>query len=93
MDRFTATPDPVSPGGTLTVCFTDTAMAGQSVTVDIVNGLPPGDAGRQEDHPDIMLGNDGRGCIEWPVPLSGWNAILLEHPTSDPHGVDVSSPP
>lgn len=84
MDRFTATPDPVAPGGTLRICFTNTALANQTVTITISNG------GTQSVSKQIALNNEGYGCIDWVVPATGWDGIILKEPTSWDHAVLVA---
>jgi hypothetical protein len=83
MDRFTATPDPVAAGGTLRICFTNANLAGTTVTVNVNNG------GGTVVQVDIALNAEGYGCVDWTVPATGWDGILLQHKTSDDHAVPV----
>ena len=91
-DLITASPDPVSPGGTLTICFTLATLANQTITLDLNNALPPGDQDRRTSQVQIELNAAGYGCTTWTVPASGWDGILIQHPDSDDHAVAVNPP-
>jgi len=85
IDRFAATtPDPVPSGGTLNICFDDSALAGQTVTIEIDNGTDQATL-------DITLDGNGHGCKGWTVP-PGWTVVKLNHPTSAQHTVAVIPP-
>lgn len=81
-DRFTATPNPVSPGQTLTIGFTDDSKAGKDVEVTVATNL--GDTTLT-----IKLDESGHGTVSWDVP-TGTTAIGLEGPDSADHVVEVT---
>ena len=84
IDRFTSEPDPAEAGNDVEICFKNPDLAGTTVTIRISNGQ-----GTEEDTIDIDLDENGEGCKTWPVPATGWNALLLNEPTSLEHTTPV----
>lgn len=86
--RFTASPDPVARGGSLTIGFTNPGLAGQTTTITVVDN-----ENGTTDTIDVTVGADGSVSTTWTVP-SSWGAfVVLEHPTSDDLTVAVTSAP
>ena len=83
-NRFTATPDPVPAGDTLKICFDNPALAGTTITVQLDNG------GSLTDTADIDLDEEGKGCTNWTVPGTGWDAVVMNQATSAENVVLVS---
>jgi hypothetical protein len=84
VNRFTATPDPVSAGGTLRICFSNPALANTTVVISLDGG-----PGGQSASVQIPLNGEGYGCVDWPVPATGWSVVNMNHPTSDEYTVQV----
>lgn len=84
-DRFAGTtPDPVARGSTLSVHFSNPDLAGQSVTVTIIDDNGVGET------LEIQLDKKGSGSTEWTVPASWGDFATLQHETSDDHSVAVT---
>jgi hypothetical protein len=84
---ITLSPDPVSVGGTVRICFTDSSKAeGTSVQIDLENGrTPPTTVSVQ-----VTLDGDGHGCVDWPVPTNWGEFVIASHPDSASAVVDVT---
>ena len=81
-DYFTATPDPVMVGATLTVCFENADLAeGTSLEVTLR------DNEGHEVTKTIQLDENGKGCFEWTVP--DWGGIFINGNDSDEHAVTI----
>ena len=81
IDRFTITPDPCSPGDTLTICFDGIPGTASPTTVTLT------DAAGHGTTIQISLNAQGYGCTTWTVPL--WNGVIAQHPDSSDHAVVV----
>jgi hypothetical protein len=76
-DRFLCKPDPVHVGGSLTIQYENPDLAGQTVTIKIVDtGIG------QIVEKDIVLNADGIGAIEWGVPMDWGPFATMEGPDS-----------
>ncbi len=62
---LSVTPDPLTAGGTATVCISG-RPPNSSVTVSIDDG------GEQTSSVTFDVDAEGNGCGEWPVPSHGW---------------------
>lgn len=77
-DRFTTTPNsPFAAGTTVRVCFTNAALANQTISVNVVSV-----AGDQQSL-SIALDAEGHGCVDWVAP--NWDGGTFEHSTSADH--------
>lgn len=83
IDRFTSTPRPAEAGKDVKICFTNPALAGTIISVELDNGDGNVIA------IDITLNSDGHGCTTWSVPAAGWNLINMNQPTSLEHTTPV----
>lgn len=81
-DRFTASPSPVSAGSTLTICFSNPALANTTVTIQLTNGEGASDS------IEITLDAEGHGCKGWTVPQ--WDLVTMSQSTSADHTVAVT---
>lgn len=67
MTVLTVEPNPLSVGGTATVCV-EGAAANATVTVEVDDGKTP----PHTDTIQIQTDGDGNGCEDWTVPNWGW---------------------
>lgn len=82
-DRFTTSPASPFPAGTVvTVCFTNPALAGQTITVDVRS-----DTGESQSLA-ITLNTEGYGCVTWTAP--SWDTATFQHSTSADHAVVIT---
>lgn len=82
-DRFTT--DPVSPfpaGTSVSVCFTNPDLAGQTISVTITSGTG------QSQSLSITLNAQGHGCATWTAPA--WDGAFFQHSTSADHAVVIT---
>ncbi len=71
---LSVSPDVLAAGGTATISYSNPAMAGQVIVVDIDDGMRPNTQRRQVE---IRLDESGKGTAVWPVPawdLANFNA-------------------
>lgn len=71
---LSVTPDPLTGGGTATVCIE--GGAGPTVTVLIDNGVLPSPA---QQNVEISVNDSGDGCATWNVPTD-WNVANFNAP-------------
>ncbi len=84
MNRFAGTATVVNAGSPLTIKFENAALANTTITVDIDNG------DTETDTVQVVLDGDGKGQTDWDVPETGWDAVNLNHATSEEHSVAVT---
>ena len=88
-DHFDGTnPDPVPDGGILTVCYTDTGKAKETIAVLATDA----DDASESWHIEIRLRGNGKGTAQFIVP-AGWGGVVLTADGSRPHTVPVALPP
>ena len=83
MDRFSCSPDPLGPGETGQLCFSNEALADQNITVDVQDAAEP----PHGMSVNIQLNAFGIGCVAWTRPSSWQGGAFFNHPTSDTHAV------
>ena len=82
-DRFTTSPaSPFAAGTTVSVCFTNAALAGSTITVTVL--LSDGTA---SSFP-IVLDAEGHGCADWVAPAV--DGAFFKHHTSADHPVVIT---
>lgn len=82
-DRFTTNPaSPFPAGTTVSVCFSNPGLAGQTISVTVLLG-----SGSSETL-SITLDGEGHGCRSWVAPVV--DTAIFQHTTSADHAVVIT---